>query len=144
MSVSTNFKALLISSIIFLAGPAAFAQLSTVDFNVIPEYSEKSIERYEDALKSDNPGVVESAIFYSVKLKLVTPEADTDKLMKAINDLVLKGETETIRYKAHIAAQYYNDPAMLGEIEVKNYKDDTDELFQVLATELQNHLLVKR
>ncbi len=108
------------------------------------EYSEKAVKNYSEAMKIDNEGVVESAIFYSVKLKLLSPELDTKLIEKQLKELILDGATERIRYKAQIALTFISNPAMLANIEQKNYQDNNDELFRNLADELEDKFLVNR
>lgn len=108
------------------------------------EYSEAAVKNYSESMKIDNEGVVESAIFYSVKLKLFYPERDTELIEDQLKVLILDGATERIRYKAQIAFAFISNPTMLANIEQKNYLDTNDELFQNLADELENRFLVNR
>ncbi len=107
-------------------------------------YSEAAVKNYSESMKIDNEGVVESAIFYSVKLKLLYPERDTELIEDQLKVLILDGATERIRYKAQIAFTFISNPTMLANIEQKNYLDINDELFQNLADELENRFLVNR
>lgn len=107
-------------------------------------YSESAVKNYSESMKLDNEGVVESAIFYSVKLKLFHPERNTELIEKQLKELILDGTTERIRYKAQIALAFISNPAMLVNIEQKNYLDNSDKLFQILADELENQFLVNR
>jgi len=64
-------------SIVFLIAVfcfSAFAQSKVI--------IENAPRNYLHALKSDNNGAIESAIFHSVKFKLFFPEQNTDKLIK--------------------------------------------------------------
>ena len=58
----------------------------------------KASENYFHALKSDNIGVVESAVFNIVQLKLHYPKQNTDQLLKALNELSQDADSESLRY----------------------------------------------
>jgi hypothetical protein len=109
--------------------------------------TEKTIEsapvNYLKALKSDNDGMVESAIFHSVKYKMYYPEQYTAKLEKEIEKLVEDGKTEAIRYKAFLANQFMQNSNLLSKIEKDNYKDK-DEFFKLLGEELNDYFLASK
>ena len=100
-------------------------------------------QNFEKALKSGNPGLVESAIFLTVKYKLFYPEKDTGKLVKVIDRLVTEGQTKCIRYKAYLASEYLKHGELLANVEKENYKDG-DQFFRMLAHKLENESLVTR
>ncbi len=102
-----------------------------------------AVLNYEKALKSGNPGMVESAIFHAAKYKLFYPERDTQCLKKCLAKLSKDGENDTLRYKAYLAHQMLAQPEIFHEVERKNYKD-SNAFFSILATELQSRLLVKK
>ncbi|MCK6621731.1 MAG: hypothetical protein HUU32_05390 [Calditrichaceae bacterium] len=104
---------------------------------------ENAPRNYEMALKSGNASVVESALFHVVKFKIFYTEQDTEKLAAMLEKLASDGETGAIRYKAYLAGQFLNDPALLAKIEKQDYKDG-DRFFRMLAEELEKELLAER
>lgn len=117
--------------------------LSFAVFGQSAEAVDKAPQNFENALKSDNPGLVESAIFLTVKYKLFYPEKNTGKLVKAIDRLVKKGQTKSIRYKAYLASEYMRHGELLANVEKEDYKDG-DQFFKLLADKLEDELLVTR
>lgn len=109
--------------------------------------TEKTIEsapiNYLKALKSDNDGMVESAIFHSVKYKIYYPEQNTARLEKEIGNLIEDGKTETIRYKAFLANQFMQNSNLLNKIDKDDYKD-RDEFFKMLGEELNDYFLASK
>ena len=120
--------------------------IATLSFAVMAQSTaviENAPQNYEKALKSANPGVVKSAIFYAVKLKLYYPEQNTEKLNTLLERLSQGSESTEIRYKAYLASQFMSDGKLLEKIEKQDYKDG-DQFFRLLADELQNEILAER
>lgn len=120
--------------------------LTMVSLTVFAQ-TEKVIENapanYLQALKSNNDGVVESAIFHSVKYKIFYPDQNTTELEKEIENLVEKGKTEAIRYKAFLANQFIQNSKLMSNIEKEDYKDGS-EFFKMLSQELNDHVLATK
>lgn len=108
-----------------------------------PENVKNAPKNFEKALKSGNAGLVESAIFHSLKFMIFYPEQDAAKLKKQITRLVKEGETRNIRYKAYLASQFLNNPDLLATIEKEDYKD-ADRFFKMLGDTLQESVLVSK
>lgn len=108
-----------------------------------PENVKNAPKNFEKALKSGNAGLVESAIFHSLKFMIFYPEQDVTKLKKQITRLVKEGETRNIRYKAYLASQFLNNPDLLATIEKEDYKD-ADRFFKMLGDTLQESVLVSK
>lgn len=108
-----------------------------------PENVKNAPKNFEKALKSGNAGLVESAIFHSLKFMIFYPEQDVTKLKKQITRLVKEGETRNIRYKAYLASQFLNNPDLLATIEKEDYKD-ADRFFKMLGDTLQESVLVAK
>ena len=125
----------LILFLILAVSSAAFAQ------------TEKAIENapanYLKALKSDNDGVVESALFHSMKYKLYYPEQNTAKLEREIEKLVENGNSDAIRYKAFLADEFMQNNTLMNKIEKADYKD-AGEFFKMLGKELNEHLIAAK
>ncbi|MFQ5584357.1 MAG: hypothetical protein ACE5GL_07980 [Calditrichia bacterium] len=114
---------------------AAFAQTR--------EIIDNAPSNYLNGLKSDNLGVVESAIFHSVKFKLYYPDEKMDKLISELNKLIGEGETGTIRHKAYIALQFLNNPGLLSKIEKRDYKDPV-QFFLMLGDSLNDYIFATK
>ena len=109
--------------------------------------SAKTIERapqnYLMALNSGNESIVESAIFYSVKFKLFYEDQDVQNLIAKLEKLAIDGPTNSIRYKAYLAAYYLNETTLMMEIAKEDYKN-ANQFFQMLGERLQEKLLADR
>jgi len=103
---------------------------------------ELAVSNYVMGLKSDNIGVVESSLYYSLQLRLVYPDLDYSVLEKEIDRLVVEGATPAIRFKAHIACTVCASPAL---IDIKRLEglENMDQFFAACAEELKNKLLVR-
>ena len=64
------------------------------------------------ALHSENDGVIESAIMFTAKLKLVDPSVEITKLQNVLEELSTTHPSATIRYKAFLASNLCNNPAL--------------------------------
>lgn len=117
--------------------------LSFAVFAQSAEVVDNAPRNFENALKTDNPGLVESAIFLAVKFKLFYPEQNTDGLVKEIDRLVKEGQTKSIRYKAYLASEFMKHGDLMANIEKEDYKDG-DQFFKLLADTLENEMLVTR
>ncbi len=98
---------------------------------------------YLVALQSQNQAVVESAIFYTVKLKMFYQDLDCKVLQNELKELSINGKTESIRLKAFLAGYFLCSPDLLEKIEKVNYKD-SNVFFQMLADTLQEKILADR
>ncbi|MGH1366650.1 MAG: hypothetical protein ACRBF0_24025 [Calditrichia bacterium] len=103
----------------------------------------KASENYLHALKSDNIGVLESAVFNIVKLKLQFPQQDTDKLLAALKELSQNAGDESLRYRAYLAASFLQQDDLRSRIKVKNH-EDAEAFFVLLANTLEDELLVSK
>ena len=109
--------------------------------------TEKTVEsapaNYIKALKSDNDGMVESALFHAMKYKLYYPDQNISDLEKQIERLAENGKSETIRYKAFLANEFMQNEALMNRIEKEDYKD-SGEFFKMLSEELNDHVLAAK
>jgi hypothetical protein len=114
--------------------------LSVAVFAQSPVYVEKGYWNYVQALKSNNDGLVEAGIFYSVKFSLFYPERNTDHMVQELTQLVHNGKTNTIRYKAFLALEYFRSENLQNRIVKADYKDAT-EFFKMLNEEINRQVL---
>lgn len=95
---------------------------------------------YAMALRSTNPGLVESAMMQATIIKMKFPEAKYEALEKIVDSLVLNGSTSSIRYKAYFASNVFKNPTWFAK---KNHihHEDNDEFFASVAAQLQERIL---
>lgn len=109
---------------------------------------EQAVNNYLEALTSDNNGLVESAIFNSLMLKIKYPEANIRPIEDTLADLVVKGDSHVIRYKAYLGLTFLNNRdefAGADELAALIEYEDPNEFFVFLDNEIKNSLLtIKR
>ena len=99
----------------------------------------EALQHYSRSLQHPNEGVVSSAIFKVVKLKMGYPGEDFTQPRAQLEMLMAEGHTPAIRLKAFVAASYLSHPEWfnwIGETEQQN----ADEFFQVLSERLDQQL----
>lgn len=94
-------------------------------------------------LTSSNPGVVESSIFVTLAVKNYYPELNYGKIVDKLTDLVSEGSTPVIKYKAQLAAIYYNYPELFSDIKI-NTKESPEISFKMIADRLVNNSLASK
>jgi len=97
-------------------------------------------KKYVQCLKSDNAGVVESALAHAVNMKLICPSVEFRKLKAEISDLSKSGSTPVTRYKAYLAGLVFENAAMFTRVRQAGY-ETPEELFRSVATQVQLTLL---
>jgi hypothetical protein len=101
--------------------------------------TEKVVRNYQFSLRSDNDGVVESALAQVAYVKLVNEQQPMELLKKDVNRLVLFGRTPMIRFKAYLTAQVFDSPGLFNNVSVPPC-NTCDELFQELSHSLHQAL----
>ena len=93
------------------------------------------------ALRSDNRGLVESAIDVMIMVKKVYPAMDFKEADKELNKLAVDGQTPSIRYKAQLASLYFQYPGLftgindkIGNSVAENYKLISSKLAEKVLT----------
>ena len=124
-------------ALVLLLSLSAFAQTSTPAIDEIGEYPAEWQEWISTSLEHETSGVIESAIFHVAKFKMRHPERSTDDLQDQLEELVEDGPTAVIRYKSAIALRYLEDPSLYSNVTFKNYRDNSDEFFRELSSQLQ-------
>ena len=81
---------------------------------------ERGIDNYLMALKSNNPGLVESAIINIIKMKMVHPQRDYSKIMDQLDRLTQRASKKYVRYEAYIALGYLQYPENFNWIQVND------------------------
>ena len=94
-----------------------------------------AIRNYLKALRSDNDGVVESALFYAALLKRDVPGECFSCLKREIDKLVTTGPTTEIRYKSYLVSIAYENPKLLRQSTAQI--NTPDELFVSISDALR-------
>ena len=97
-------------------------------------------ENCYSSLKSENQGVVESAIFISLQFKNRFPEENTKNIMKALDELASNSDNPRIGYKAQLARLYFKNTAWFKNVEVKSLEAE-QKTFEQIAETLNNSIV---
>ncbi len=106
-----------------------------------PERIEVAEENYAAGLASDNDGLVESSLYYAVRMRLAFPERTFTALQSAVDRLVKCGRTHCIRYKASLASTIFSSPALI-DVDRVGLPTDMNAYFSDIARQLEQKLLV--
>ncbi|MDT8324716.1 MAG: hypothetical protein RRA94_11420 [Bacteroidota bacterium] len=100
-----------------------------------------AVRNYRMGLEADNQGLVESSLYHAVCLRLKYPEKDLRALEAAVDRLVSKGASKTIRFKAYLASTVFASPDLIDCSKLSGEGDSTG-FFADISAQLQNRLLV--
>ena len=141
-----------ISTILTIVITALVSQGSV--FAKTPQYPDSiNIElvskQYTMALRSPVHGLVESALFESIKLQIYAPRHKFYEMAKAAENVINKNKSPELRYKAYVVTQFLHHPEWLTNMknindvwQVSRFNLEGDKLFVLLADELQARYLV--
>ena len=139
MKMPVLFAGLLLAAA-FTTGSSARAQSDETarylryDFN-------KLMNTFDESLRSDIPGIVESTIYNLVQYKSYFPDRDYSRFSRTLNDIARRGTDPTIAYKASLAGMYL---AFGSRIEDKSvfspYEHET--AFEEVASQLTKKFLL--
>ena len=93
---------------------------------------------YIDCLKSDNDGVVESALAHVAMIKLALPARGFKEVELQIARLVKNAATPELRYKAYVTLVVMQHPEIFGSVAQGDYRG-SDELFGAMSSRLCNY-----
>lgn len=99
-------------------------------------------QRYCESLRSENEGVVRSALAHATWMKLMVPERAFPSLQAEISGLVASGRTPEIRYRASLASLVFERPALFEGEASKNFEDG-DDMFASVARRVSFSMLEK-
>lgn len=91
-------------------------------------------------LKSNNDGVLESALAHIAKMRVVLPQEEMKEIEAVLGELASSGRTQVIRYKAYLATQVFASPSVFWEEAVAPH-ESSDEFFTAIASRLQATML---
>ena len=124
MMVTVTVQAQNVSAAYF-GDPGRYEQIGT-----------RKMERaYRVALKSENEGVVESALAHVAMMKLLLPAANHDAVKEQVVRVARSAAAPELRYKAHLTCMVLDRPEMFREMPRKGYAT-ADELFGSVASTL--------
>ncbi len=99
---------------------------------------EKFVKQIVSVMNLDYPTIVESSIFVSLQAKGKYPTADFDKVIDKLEDLAKSGSTISVRYKAQLAAIYYNYYDLFKDVKVGSIST-ADDVFKTIANKIENN-----
>lgn len=114
---------------------------SAVTFGQKPELVKIVTENIVSSLDHEVEGVVEATIYNTVFLQKYYPDADINKVIDKLNEVAEDSNTPAIQYKAKLASLYLSYYGT-GDFDLNEYKVEREKLFQKIANELTNKLLV--
>ncbi len=104
---------------------------------------ENGKKNYIMGLRSSNQGLVESAMMQVAKIKMLHPDANIEEIKDVIDNLSIKGNAPSVRYKAYLASNVCDNPTWFAK-KGYNSDEDVDEFFVSVAAQLQARVLGSR
>ncbi len=89
------------------------------------------------AMNNNIPAIVESSLFITLELKDRYPQENYKKIIDRLEDLSKNGPTLAIRYKAGLAAIYYNYYDEFKDIKIAD-NENPDLYFKIIASRIQD------
>ncbi|HTX99522.1 MAG TPA: hypothetical protein VMG09_05850 [Bacteroidota bacterium] len=127
------------SSLAFAQGKAA-AGSSSYDES---KYANKAVT-FDRAVKNlawclgqENEGVVKSALYHLVRIRVANPQYDLAGAESKIKRLVEAGETPMVRYEAFLAGSVMDNPGLISVSDCETC-NPPDKLFSTVAIRLHD------
>ena len=95
---------------------------------------------YANALKSDNPGVVGSALAHVAYIAIWMPQARLSEVKERVQELARTGSTPTMQFRAYLVNMALDSPRLFAHLRTTNFSDD-EEFYAALSRTLQVTLL---
>ena len=114
---------------LMLIASAVFANIES------PKVLDQAVTNYSNALKSENPGVRNSALYQIVRMKNVHPEADYASLKKVMKKMAEKDDNALVRVHAKLTLLYIDDPVLSEKVRTVRGEEDF-QFFQRLHNEI--------
>lgn len=105
------------------------------------EKLDEAEKNYAAGLMSGNDGLVESSLYYAVRMRLACPDRNFTTLQSSVDKLVKEGRTHCIRYKASLASTVFASPRLIDADE-SDSPADMNSYFSNIAEQLEHKLLV--
>lgn len=110
-------------------------------FGQTPEPNkERVVTNYTVALQSENPGVVESALFHSVLFKKTFNQHDSVQLMNGISYVYNNGMSKRLRHKAYLIHSLFTIPGLLESIDTEMFENE-DVFYRTISELVTRELL---
>ena len=130
---------IVVAAVVFSSG--AFAQdQSSAKYDC---KSDKVKLNYLMGLRSSNQGLSESAMWQTARIKMLYPDANFEDVKQVADSLTVSGKTPSIRYKAYLASNVFDNPTWFAKRNHVNYEDG-DQFFASVAAQLQERILGSR
>ncbi len=107
---------------------AETARYANVDAN-------QAARGYISSLKSENEGVMESALAHVAMLRLAAPATESNALRVKVREIARKSSSNELRYKAYLVAKVIEYPEIFRGIELQEH-GSADALFAAIANRL--------
>lgn len=91
---------------------------------------------YAAALRSENIGVIESALAHVAMMRLMNPEEEFTKARVQVELIASTNPSQEVRYKAYLVGTVIKNPGLFAEATDAEFASP-DELFAVLASRMQ-------
>ena len=124
--------------VVFTSGMIAQSQASSYESKI-----KKGKNNYLMGLRSDNHGLVESAMMQVAKVKIIFPATRFEDVKNVIDSLAVYGDTPSVRYKAYLTSAVYANPTLFAKDAYSGYQDN-DEFFAAVAAQMQERVLGSR
>jgi hypothetical protein len=93
------------------------------------------------ALRSENQGLVESAMMRVAEVKIFCPGSDIAKTKDIIDSLSVHANVPSLRYKAYLASNVCDNPVWFAKVD--NIKSE-EKFFDIVAAQLQERIFGSR
>ncbi len=104
------------------------------------EEADRITQNFAEALRSDNAGVRESAVYHGLLLRILFPDMELGSINTSLQYMLIHEPNPRIRHKAHIAL-YFLEHDALHELRPLEKIPRESEFFYK-ANEIMNHLLL--
>jgi len=133
---------LLVATVVVLMVGSAHSQENSPQRGYFPDIvsiqqADYSImeKKYAECLKSENDGVVESALAHVAMFKLMYPVKELAQLKREVDRVATRHSSNEIRYKAYVVASLFENPRLFAG-EARTDYDSPDDLFAALSGQL--------
>jgi hypothetical protein len=131
-----HYKKIVISAYIGFMLTGIFS----LNAQTIEPNKQQAVTNYSVALQSENPGVVESALFHSVLFKKTYHEQPSEPLIDGITYVYHNGTSTRLRHKAYLIHSLLNIPGLWDSLEINKIENEQD--FYKAISELINKELL--
>lgn len=117
------------------------AMAQTLKIRVDDRKTEKATVNLMVALRSDNEGLMESAMMRVAEMKAMYPEVNVAAAKEIVDSLAIHANVPSIRYKAYLASSACDNPELFAKAGIANSED---EFFKSVDAQLHETVLGSR